>query len=53
MYHNLNDDEQKRNRLEDILKILRILWQGRLTSFIIEIKNLAIQQSEEITQQQV
>jgi predicted transcriptional regulator len=53
VYHNLNDDGQKRSRLEDILKILRILWQGCLTSFIIEMKNLDIQQSEEITQQQV
>lgn len=53
MYHNLNDDGQKRSRSEDILKILRILWQGRLNSFIIEMKNLDIQQSEEITQQQV
>ena len=53
MYHNFNDDGQKRSRLEDILKILRILWQGCLASFIIEMKNLDIQQSEQVIQQQV
>jgi len=45
--------EKKRARKEDILKILRILWQGRLASFGIETKDLGLEQSEEIIQQQV
>ena len=53
MYHGLNYYEQKRDRKEDILEILRILWQGRLASFAIETKDLDMEQSEEVIQQQV
>jgi len=45
--------EKKRDRKEDILEILRILWQGRLASFGIETKDLRIEESEEVIQQQV
>ncbi|GAH28580.1 unnamed protein product, partial [marine sediment metagenome] len=45
--------EQKRDRKEDVLEILRILWQGRLASFAIETKDLDMEQSEEVIQQQV
>lgn len=45
--------EQKKDRKEDILEILRILWQGRLASFGIETKDLGIEESEEVIQQQV
>jgi len=53
VYHSLNYYEQKRDRKEDILKVLRILWQGRLASFAIETKDLNVEQSEEVIQQQV
>ena len=53
VYHGLNYYEQKRDRKEDVLEILRILWQGRLASFAIETKDLNIEQSEEVIQQQV
>jgi len=53
VYHGLNYYEQKRDRKEDILDILRILWQGRLASFAIETKDLDMEQSEEVIQQQV
>jgi len=45
--------EKKGDRKEDILEILRILWQGRLASFGIETKDLGIEESEEVIQQQV
>jgi len=53
VYYSLNYYEQKRDRKEDILKILRILWQGRLASFAIETKDLDMEQSEEVIQGQV
>jgi len=53
VYHSLNYYEQKRDRKEDILKILRILWQGRLASFAIETKDLDMEQSEEVIQRLV
>ena len=53
VYHGLSYYEQKKDRKEDILEILRILWQGRLASFAIETKDLDMEQSEEIIQQQV
>ncbi|MDP2944826.1 MAG: hypothetical protein Q8N86_00490, partial [Atribacterota bacterium] len=53
VYYSLNYYEQKRDRKEDFLKILRILWQGRLASFAIETKDLDVEQSEEVIQQQV
>ena len=53
VYHGLNYYEQKRDRKEDILETLRILWQGRLASFAIETKDLDMEQSEEVIQQQV
>ena len=53
VYYSLNYYEQKKDRKEDILEILRILWQGRLASFAIETKDLDMEQSEEIIQQQV
>ncbi|MGB2782666.1 MAG: glycosyltransferase [Atribacterota bacterium] len=53
VYYSLNYYEQKRDRKEDVLEILRILWQGRLASFAIETKDLNIEQSEEVIQQQV
>ncbi|GAH85754.1 unnamed protein product, partial [marine sediment metagenome] len=53
VYYSLNYYEQKRDRKEDILEILRILWQGRLASFAIETKDLDMEQSEEVIQQQV
>jgi len=53
VYHSLNYYEQKRDRKEDILEILRILWQGRLASFAIETKDLDMEQSEEVIQRQV
>jgi len=53
VYHSLNHYEQKRDRKEDILEILRILWQGRLASFAIETKDLNVEQSEEVIQRQV
>lgn len=53
VYHSLNYYEQKRDRKEDILEILRILWQGRLASFAIETKDLDMEQSEKVIQQQV
>ncbi|MHC2994187.1 MAG: hypothetical protein IBV53_01585 [Candidatus Atribacteria bacterium] len=45
--------EQKKDRKEDILEILRILWQGHLASFGVETKDLGIEESEEVIQQQV
>jgi len=51
--HGLNYYEQKRDRKGDILEILRILWQGRLASFAIETKDLNMEQSEEVIQNQV
>jgi len=53
VYYSLKYYEQKRDRKEDILEILRILWQGRLASFAIETKDLTVEQSEEVIQQQV
>jgi len=53
VYHGLSYYEQKKDRKEDILEILRILWQGRLASFAIETKDLDMEQSEEIIQKQV
>ena len=53
VYHGLSYYEQKKDRKEDSLEILRILWQGRLASFAIETKDLDMEQSEEIIQQQV
>jgi len=53
VYHGLKYYEQKKDRKEDILEILRILWQGRLASFAIETKDLDMEQSEEVIQQQV
>jgi hypothetical protein len=53
VYYSLNYYEQKRDRKEDILEILRILWQGRLASFAIETKDLDMEQSEKVIQQQV
>ena len=53
VYYSLKYYEQKRDRKEDILEILRILWQGRLASFAIETKDLNVEQSEEVIQQQV
>jgi len=53
VYHSLNYYEQKRDRKEDILEILRILWQGRLASFAIETKDLDVGQSEEVIQRLV
>lgn len=52
VYHSLNYYEQKRDRKEGILEILRILWQGRLASFAIETKDLDMEQSEKVIQQQ-
>jgi len=53
VYYGLNYYEQKKDRKEDILEILRILWQGRLASFAIETKDSDVEQSEEVIQQQV
>ena len=53
VYHSLNYYEQKRDRKEDILEVLRILWQGRLASFAIETKDLDVEQSEEVIQRLV
>ena len=53
VYHGINYYEQKKGRKKDILEILRILWQGRLASFAIETKDLDMEQSEEVIQQQV
>jgi len=53
VYYGLSYYEKKRDRKEDILEILRILWQGRLASFGIETKDLGIEESEEVIQQQV
>jgi len=53
VYYSLSYYEQKKDRKEDILEILRILWQGRLASFAIETKDLDMEQSEKVIQQQV
>ena len=53
VYYSLSYYEQKKDRKEDILEILRILWQGRLASFAIETKDLDVEQSEEVIQRQV
>ena len=53
VFYGLSYYEKKRDRKEDILEILRILWQGRLASFGIETKYLGIEESEEVIQQQV
>jgi len=53
VFYGLSYYEKKRDRKEDILEILRILWQGRLASFGIETKDLRIEKSEEVIQQQV
>ena len=49
----LNYYEQKRCKKEDIIEILRVLWQGRLASFAKETAALNSQQSEKVIQQQV
>ena len=53
VYYSLNYYEQKKDKKEDILEILRILWQGRLASFAIETKDLDVEQSEEVIQRLV
>ncbi len=53
VYYSLSYYEQKKDRKEDILEVLRILWQGRLASFAIEAKDLDMEQSEKVIQQQV
>jgi len=53
VFYGLSYYEQKRDRKDDILEILRILWQGRLASFGIETKNLGVEETEKIIQQQV
>ncbi len=53
VFYGLSYYEKKRERKEDILEMLRILWQGRLASFGIETKDLGTEESEEAIQQQL